>query len=174
MSSKKSVWSWQTALPLLSGLVGVLVGGFISFATVERQIQVSHEAEQRSVRAEAYLALIDAADDYANSTDSVLDAHQLRGEVSPDVIDTMKADVYVSSWLNARNAFQEALNQIYVYGSSEGWDAAIELAGTLPYSRGEDYEWVEVSSNLTERYNGVLAVICEEATISPRADCSAD
>lgn len=169
--AKKSALGMQTWLPLVAGLVGVLLGGAISILTVERQIQVSQEAEQRELRSDTYIALIDAADDYANRTDDILDVQEIRGELSAEAMDVLKTDVHVSRWLDARNAFQDALNRVSIYGSAEGWAAAINLAGTLPYAQGENYEWVEVSRSMNVRYRQLLALVCEEATVSPRDDC---
>ncbi|WP_136025446.1 MULTISPECIES: hypothetical protein [unclassified Microbacterium] len=142
--------------------------------TVERQIEVSQQAEQRELRADAYLALVDAADDYANRTNDVLKAHDLRGTLPPDAIDVLRSDQFVSRWLDSRNTFQDALNRVYVYGSAEGWQAARGLAGALPYARGEEYEWVEVAPTMSDRYTDVLKLVCGEATVTPRADCNMD
>ncbi|MBW8761825.1 MAG: hypothetical protein JF592_04465 [Microbacterium sp.] len=173
-SKKRTRLLIQTWVPVLSGLVGVAVGGLFAYGAVERQIQVGQEAEQRQIRAEAYLALTEAAADYANSTRAVLNEQQIRGDVAPTAIDALSSSATVGDWLSSRHSFQNALNQVYIYGSDEGWTAAAQLAETLPHARGEEYEWVELSPRFTARYNGVLTIICKEATISPRADCSTE
>ncbi|MFJ4254761.1 hypothetical protein [Microbacterium sp. NPDC090003] len=174
MASQKNALGLQTWVPLVTGLVGVLIGGAISILTVERQIQVSQEAEQRQLRAETYLALIDAADDYANRTDEVLDTHKLRGPITAEEMDLLKFEPHVSPWLDSRNTFQDALNRVSIYGSADGWEAALDLAGTLPYSQGDNYEWVEVSPEMGDRYRSLLGLVCAEATVTPRDDCTQD
>lgn len=160
---------WQVWVPFVSALVGVALGGFISNATAERQIDVAQEAEQREIRAEVYLTFLSAADDYANATREVLLAHDIRGPVPADVISTLRSDPQVGPWLTARFNFQNALNRVSIYGSDDGWSTARALAGALPASLGTGYEFVEVDASLNSQYRDLLTVVCDTVDWGPQS-----
>lgn len=151
----------------LGPLVGVVLGGLLTYAGVERQIQADGVAQRRQLSADKYLALLDAADDYQLTTERLLAEG---GEVVRDGTE-LNALPVGNAWLTARHEFQGALNEVYVYGSSDGWDAAGNLAATLPNSVANDFEFEQPSPDYSSRYIALLAVLCREAVAEPRADC---
>lgn len=160
----------QLWVPAVAALVGVAVGGVIAVVGVERQIQEERSAEERAIRAEAYLSLVTSADSYAQRTDDVMRVvGEIKGSANPEQV--LALNPAFGPWLDARNDFQDSLNRVYVYGSRTGWEAALGLAGALPYAQGNDVELVEVSPSMGDRYRDILRIMCEEATVTPRADC---
>jgi len=160
----------QLWVPAVAALVGVAVGGAIAVLGVERQIQEERSAEERAIRAESYLSLVTAADAYAQRTDDVMRVvGEIEGTASPAQIAALNPAF--GPWLDARNEFQDSLNRVYIYGSRAGWEAALGLADSLPYSQGNDLELVQVSPSMGDRYRDILRIMCEEATVAPRADC---
>lgn len=72
----------------------------------------------------------------------------------------------IKDWLDARGAYQDAVNLIYVYGSKAAWDAHRVMASTLPPSLGTlKFEDVD-SGKFTKAYQAFQVVFCQE--LNPR------
>lgn len=172
-SSSVNQSRWTKAWNILGPFVGVLIGSGITLLTVNQQIQAGQTAEQRVLRADTYQALIDAADIYANATDALMADQGEVGDVSARRIAELRSERAVSTWLSARFDFQTAVNRAYVYGSGEGWAATQALVETMPNPRGDNYEFEPVGLQHEASYNHLLELMCREASIEPRKDCSA-
>lgn len=162
--------SQQLWVPAVAALVGVAVGGAITIFGVERQIAETRAAEERSIRADSYLTLLDSAHTYSQRTADLMTLVRTTGG-APEAVADLPASPVLGDWLDARAAFQENLNRVYVYGSEKGWKATLELAGALPYAQGNEIEFVDVAAEFSTAYREVLRVMCEEATVSPRHEC---
>jgi hypothetical protein len=80
-----------------------------------------------------------------------------------------------TDFLNARPRFQGALNDVYVYGSTRGVQAARKVAGALPpslYRPGTfRFEGDVPQREFESGYNAVLDTMCREVSAVPRATC---
>lgn len=75
-----------------------------------------------------------------------------------------------------RAQFRNALDQVYIYGSSAGVNAARRLAATLPTTLNNEkvqvatYHVVNAAA-FPDAYTAFLSVTCSEASPAPRPTC---
>jgi hypothetical protein len=157
-------------------LAGALVGAFAGQAGVrqtlnaaaeqqERQFEEARLTEASKERADVYAQLLAAANTFAVQASAASTAAESSGTVESDV-----ALLYQT----ARSAFQIALNDVYIYGSDDGYRAAVDLASTLPPSLGRldgSFTISGVDDDFAERYQAVLRISCRELPSTPRGNC---
>jgi len=173
------------AIGLVGGLTGAYLGAHATIVTQREQAQESRNAESRTKRATVYEDFLVATNNYAVAdarTEIIVVARCGRGALASDRRPVrkrhFKCDPPVGFGLavsKTRGAFQEALNEVYVYGSLAGVSAAERIAKTLPPSEvGTAYTFNLAPVNdfsLTAAYDGLLRVMCREVTAEPRSHC---
>lgn len=145
---------------LASGLFGGWAGSALT-------VNASVEAEKRVQVGTVYAAYLDAANSYNNAA---LDQARAQAALPASRVQPQSA-----AFEHARHEFQGAINEVYVYGSEDAWEANLKVVKVLPVALG----------NLPDRkifgpdpvkfqtaYNQFLNVFCREAVAEPRKDCA--
>ncbi len=163
-------------LGLGGGLAGAYLGAHATIVTQREQLQASRSAEARTKRATVYAQFLAASNRYAVETTQALSilrkcAHA--GPRRPFLCSSLGKQAGPAQ--NARYEFQGALTDVYVYGSTTGVRAALNVADTLPPSVGHlngHISLVPISEVVfTRTYQAFLSVMCREVSAEPRSTC---
>lgn len=180
MSDGKSVWV-TAVFALSAALLGSVVGGlFVYRASVDSQALQARELraeDERAIRRETYLAYLDNATAYRNSTLELL--KELEKVPETDLTGTTVA---FGPWLTARFDYQGSVNSLYVYGSDQAWQRHLGIAATLPYAVGY-LDPTQIVADLARirddiisfgrAYSNFLDLMCRELPATPRDGCRA-
>ncbi|TCC16509.1 hypothetical protein E0H58_39210 [Kribbella speibonae] len=153
-----------------SALFGAFIGALASLGVTTLQLHADLDKDARAKRAEVYAAFLDVADRYHSQT---LETNQTIASLPPDKRARLTGNSpEIAAFLKLRSEFQGQINQVYVYGSDDGWERARELAAWLPDSNMGELEFRDVSeSGFSGAYNALLQVFCQEAPAKPRDKC---
>jgi hypothetical protein len=174
-------WYHSMAAQLLPVLLGGILAGAGSYIAIDakdrqqqREFSEARQRDESNRRADVYAQFLGAANEYAVQASSALRALQREaaqsenGEFSVD-------SAALGGYQQARHAFQGALNNVYVYGSLDGVDAATALARTLPPSLGRIDGSLHVgppdADAFQRSYTAMLSVMCREVPARPRPSC---
>lgn len=166
-------------IALVAGLGGSVIGAITAYnaatgTEVAKEV-ADRDTARRAKSGEVYLAYLDAANRYALATQKMAN-DWTKATKDPNASADFSADL--DPWKTARSNFQGEVNQVYVYGSQDAWDAHQKVAATLPPSVGmesaNDIVKVITGFNFSAfgiAYQGFLAVFCREVPAVPKANC---
>ncbi|WP_143138898.1 hypothetical protein [Lentzea waywayandensis] len=175
-------------VPLLAAaaaIVGSRIGAdgalTAAIAQQEQSLKLVRAEEARKKRGEVYAELIDAANSFADFIDNLrATARRYEEEDSRRAPGTyVPNDVEINDEARVRAAFISKLNQVFVYGSDEGYATAEELR-TL-FGDGKALTPVRQRLNPAEigierpAYDAALKklqlLMCREVSAEPRPSC---
>jgi len=129
------------------------------------QRRATLENNTRQKRANVYRSFLNAANNYAVTTASIMNSCFDKHTCTPDL----------AAFQKARYTFQGALNNVYVDGTEAAVLASRRLAGSLPPSLGfkpmQSFTLTFDRERFVSSYQSFLTVMCREVPAIPRASC---
>lgn len=173
MSKGESSTNREVALVLIAGLIGfggAWLGSRATVSTQRDQAQEARQAEARDKRALTYSRFLNVSTRYFDAAEAIEDA--LPRRCSRNGI-TCETNAQIEDLLRVRPIFRNALNQVYVYGSSRSVEAARDVLATLsnPLDNAIPTAGVEDHSKYEQTYDAFLNVMCREVSADPRPTC---
>lgn len=155
----------------LFALGAAYIGGQISASGAidaqTRQAEADAATAVGEKRAEVYSAFLQEYTAYYRSTQDAERRLDKGGTVD------------ISLFIQAREKFRGALNEVYVYGSNEQWERAQATAATLPSSYGTNIQERDIravdedGAELERRYAAFQLAMCKEVNFDPDRECNA-
>ncbi|MFC0623712.1 hypothetical protein [Kribbella deserti] len=153
-----------------SALLGALVGALVSIQITGMQLEADRAQEAREKRAVVYADFLDAANSY--QLEAGYTAKGLAGVSEADRRKLPSDAPVLRNYLKARVRYQNAVIQVYVYGSEDAWRAAQQVGQTLPRATGGlEVPKMDVAT-FTRAYQNFLRIFCAEAPATPRPTCT--
>lgn len=163
----------------LIGLGGAYIGSCATVVTQRDQARETRQAEARIKRAATYSSFLRAAGAYvkADLTVGTKIKRPPKDLCRPSTREACRSLVAASRrFLRDRIRFGNALDQVFIYGSSPGVRAARRLAETLPSTANDETgsikQYKPTTGDFPDAYAAMLSVTCNEASAEPRHDCS--
>lgn len=169
------------ALTLLSGYIGAKLGADTALEISRNEAKAESLQRSQEKRQKVYNGYLDAANQYSAAThrlsavyrDSLgklADGRNKANESMPHLVDAQ------NKFNAARSAYQDAVNDVYVFGSDKAWQEHKEMASLLPQSlRSSEVLLppppVPDSEAFIKAYQGFNEVVCLEVAPVARAGC---
>jgi hypothetical protein len=126
--------------------------------------------QAREKRAEVYFDYLKSADAYETDTANLLSSYAA-GHKNKNF--QLPANL-IQKFDDDRSAYQNQVNDLYVFGSDQAWIAHQRLAATLPTSLSVEVAPLTIHYDplaFNNAYDGFLSVTCLEVSPEPRAGC---
>lgn len=168
-------------LTLASGYIGAQVGANTALQVSRDETEAENLRRSQEKRQTVYQGYLEAANDFSAATHSLSRVYS--DSVTKLAGGTIKANENMphlvqaqNTFNNARSAYQDAINDVYIFGSDEAWKAHKEMASVLPdslYSTEVSFPppTAPDSDSFISAYQGFNEVVCVEVAPVPRSGC---
>lgn len=167
------------SITAVATLLGATVGAQGAYQAGLSQQNAAAKTERddvaRSKRAEIYAAFLKAADEMYTLNNEFYTFNYLQ-----EIKEIAKGSRFpkLDTWNAANINFQVQANQIYVYGTDQAWEAALEIINILPPTVTGDLRLIgppkpkEINGgDFASAYSELLGTMCREASAQPRKGC---
>ncbi|UKA55161.1 hypothetical protein LFT45_04285 [Arthrobacter sp. FW305-BF8] len=168
-------------LTFASGYVGAQVGADTALQVSRNETEAENLRRSQEKRQTVYQGYLDAANEFSGATHGL--SRVYNDSVKKLADGTIKANQNMPHLVDAQNrfntarsAYQDAINDVYIFGSDEAWKAHKELAALLPDSlHSTEVSFpppaVPDSEAFIGAYRGFNEVVCVEVAPVPRSGC---